>query len=140
MIGTGLLSALIALIALLVLWRSRLKGDPLGISLTGGWRQALLWSAIVLPLLPLVANSFGWIFTEMGRQPWLVFGQMKTAAGVSANSAGEVLASMIILTLLYGGLAVVEVGLLLKYARKGLDEEPPPGAPSDEGKPLELVY
>ncbi len=140
MIGIGLLSALIALIALLVLWRSRLKGDPLGISLTGGWRRALLWSAIVLPLLPLVANSFGWIFTEMGRQPWLVFGQMKTAAGVSANSAGEVLASMIILTLLYGGLAVVEVGLLLKYARKGLDEEPPPGAPSDEDKPLELVY
>ena len=140
MIGIGLLSALIALIALLVLWRSRLKGDPLGISLTGGWRPALLWSAVVLPLLPLVANSFGWIFTEMGRQPWLVFGQMKTAAGVSANSAGEVLASMIILTLLYGGLAVVEVGLLLKYARKGLDEEPPPGAPSDEDKPLELVY
>jgi cytochrome bd ubiquinol oxidase subunit I len=140
MIGIGMLAALVAIIALWVLWRSRRKGNPTGISLTGGKRRALLWSAIALPLLPLVANSFGWIFTEMGRQPWLVFGQMKTAAGVSANSAGEVLASMIILTLLYGGLAVIEVGLLLKYARKGLDEEPPPGAPSDEDKPLELVY
>ena len=34
----------------------------------------LLRAAIVLPLLPLAANSFGWIFTEMGRQPWVVFG------------------------------------------------------------------
>jgi cytochrome bd ubiquinol oxidase subunit I len=140
MIGIGMLAALVAIIALWVLWRSRRQGNPTGISLTGGKRRALLWSVIALPLLPLIANSFGWIFTEMGRQPWLVFGQMKTAAGVSANSAGEVLASMIILTLLYGGLAVIEVGLLLKYARKGLGEEPPPGAPSDEDKPLELVY
>jgi len=140
MIGIGLLSALIAIVALWLLWRSRRSGDPLHINLTGGWRRLLLWSVIALPLLPLVANSFGWIFTEMGRQPWLVFGQMKTAAGVSANSAGEVLASVIILTLLYGGLAVVEVGLLLKYARKGLDEEPPPSEPSGEDQPLELVY
>jgi cytochrome d ubiquinol oxidase subunit I len=140
MIGIGLLAALIAIVALWVLWRSRRAGDPLHINLTGGKRRALLWSVIALPLLPLVANSFGWIFTEMGRQPWLVFGQMKTAAGVSANSAGEVLASVIILTLLYGGLAVIEVGLLLKYAKAGLATEPPPGAPSDEDKPLELVY
>ncbi|MGA2825765.1 MAG: cytochrome ubiquinol oxidase subunit I [Streptosporangiaceae bacterium] len=140
MIGIGLLSALIAIVALWLLRRSRRAGDPLHINLTGGKRLLLLWSVIVLPLLPLIANSFGWIFTEMGRQPWLVFGQMKTAAGVSANSAGEVLASVIILTLLYGGLAVIEVGLLLKYAKAGLAEERPPGSPSDEDKPLELVY
>jgi cytochrome d ubiquinol oxidase subunit I len=140
MIGIGMLSALIAIVALWLLRRSRRAGDPLTINLTGGKRRLLLWSAIALPLLPLIANSFGWIFTEMGRQPWLVFGQMKTAAGVSANSAGEVLASVIILTLLYGGLAVIEVGLLLKYAKAGLAEERPPGSPSDEDKPLELVY
>ena len=140
MIGIGLLSALVALVALWLLWRSRRAGDPLHINLTGGTRRVLLWSVIALPLLPLVANSFGWIFTEMGRQPWIVFGQMRTAAGVSANSAGEVLASMIILTMLYGGLAVIEVGLLLKYARAGLPEERPPGQPSDEDRPLELIY
>ena len=140
MIGIGLLSALVALVALWLLWRSRRAGDPLHINLTRGKRRVLLWSVIALPLLPLVANSFGWIFTEMGRQPWIVFGQMKTAAGVSANSPGEVLASVIILTLLYGGLAVIEVGLLLKYARAGLPEERPPGQPSDEDKPLELIY
>ena len=47
--------------------------------------------AILLPLLPLAANSFGWIFTEMGRQPWVVFGLMTTANGVSPGvGAGEV--------------------------------------------------
>ena len=93
-----------------------------------------------MPFLPLAATSVGWIFTEMGRQPWLVFGQMKTSAGVSANSAGEVLASVIILTLLYGGLAIVEGGLMFKYARAGLDAEEPAGPASGEQEPLTLVY
>jgi cytochrome d ubiquinol oxidase subunit I len=141
MIGIGLLAALVALVALWAIRRRGALAHATGsVRLRGFPRRLLLWSVIALPLLPLAANSLGWIFTEMGRQPWLVFGQMKTAAGVSANSAGEVLASLIILTLLYGGLAVIEVGLMLKYARAGLADERPPDAPSDEDKPLELVY
>ena len=42
----------------------------------------LYWGGLALPFLPLFANSFGWIFTEMGRQPWAVFGLMTTARGV----------------------------------------------------------
>jgi cytochrome d ubiquinol oxidase subunit I len=126
MIGIGLLAALIALV---MLWSLRRGRTP-----RSRW---LLWGAIAVPLLPLAANSFGWIFTEMGRQPWLVFGQLKTSAGVSANSAGEVLASLIVLTLLYGGLAVVEAGLMLRAIKAGLPAEP---GPADTGKPLELVY
>ena len=42
--------------------------------------------AILLPFLPLAANSFGWIFTEMGRQPWVVFGLMTTPIGVSPST------------------------------------------------------
>ncbi len=92
----------------------------------------------------------------MGRQPWLVYGQMKTAAGVSANSAGEVLASLIIFTLLYGVLAVIEAGLMLKYIKGGLTSEPLPGegearpaadgaaaaraAGGGAGAPMQLVY
>jgi cytochrome d ubiquinol oxidase subunit I len=126
MIGVGLLAALIALI---VLWAMRRGRQP-----RSRW---LLWSVLALPLLPLIANSFGWIFTEMGRQPWIVFGQMKTAAGVSSGSAGTVLASLIVLTLLYGGLAVIEAGLLIKYARAGVQDEPqPPAGGSEEEKPL----
>ena len=86
-------------------------------------------AASPLPLLPLLGNSMGWIMTEMGRQPWLVYGQMKTAAGVSANSAGEVLASLIVFTLLYGVLAVIEGGLMLKSIKAGLTDEPLPSRP-----------
>ena len=55
--------------------------------------------AMALPFMPLFANSFGWIFTEMGRQPWAVFGLMTTDRAVSPGvSAGEVLTSLIVLT------------------------------------------
>ena len=120
MIGLGLLTALIALVVLWTLRKGRVPAASGSL-----WSRLLLWAMIAMPFLPLAAMSVGWIFTEMGRQPWLVFGQMKTSAGVSANSAGEVLASVIILTLLYGGLAIVEGGLMFKYARAGLDAEEP---------------
>ncbi len=98
---------------------------------------------VALPLLPLLANSFGWIFTETGRQPWLVFGLLTTAAGVSPhNSIGEVLTSMIIFTALYGILAVIEVRLMLKYIREGLpdvsDSEITTDADADA--PLSFAY
>jgi cytochrome d ubiquinol oxidase subunit I len=137
MIGIGLVTALIALTAL---WTLRKGRVPAASSKTLRSRL-LLWAVVVLPFLPLAANGVGWLFTEMARQPWLVFGQMKTSAGVSANSAGEVLTSVIVLTLLYGGLAVIEGGLMFKYARAGLAEEKTPGpSDSDEQAPLALVY
>jgi cytochrome bd ubiquinol oxidase subunit I len=141
MIGIGLLAALISLIALWTVRRGRVPTPIAAGTKARLWSRLLLWAVLVLPFLPLAANTFGWLFTEMARQPWLVFGQMKTSAGVSANSAGEVLASVIVLTLLYGGLAVVEGGLMYKYARAGLPEEktaPPAG--EGEETPLELVY
>ena len=141
MIGIGLLAALIALVALWTLRRGRVPAPVTGTARPGIWSRLLLWTVLALPFLPLAANGLGWIFTEMGRQPWLVFGQMKTSAGVSANSAGEVVASLIVLTLLYGGLAVVEGGLMYKYARAGLGEEKTPDlADSGEEAPLALVY
>jgi cytochrome bd ubiquinol oxidase subunit I len=126
MIGAGMLAALIALLAL---WYFRKGKRP-----TSRW---LLWGGIILPLLPLIGNSFGWIMTEVGRQPWLVYGQLKTADGVSANSAGEVLTSLIIYTLLYGTLAVIECGLMLKAIKAGLTDEP---EPSQETPEPALVY
>jgi cytochrome d ubiquinol oxidase subunit I len=103
------------------------------------------WAAIAVPLMPLAANSFGWIFTEMGRQPWVVFGVMTTANGVSPGvSAGEVATSLLAFTVVYAVLAIVEVGLIVKYVRAGADpfEEPPDvklgGDESD--KPLAFAY
>jgi cytochrome d ubiquinol oxidase subunit I len=99
--------------------------------------------SIALPLLPLFANSFGWIFTETGRQPWLVFGLLTTTAGVSPkNTEGEVLTSMIVFTALYGALAVVEIRLMLKYIREGLPDVVEPKLPSesDSDAPMSFAY
>jgi cytochrome d ubiquinol oxidase subunit I len=81
--------------------------------------------AVVLPLLPLAANSFAWIFTEMGRQPWIVYGQQLTSAAVSPNIGMlEVGVTVVGFTLLYGVLAVVEVGLLAKRIRAPFEAAP----------------
>jgi cytochrome bd ubiquinol oxidase subunit I len=129
MIGVGMLAALGALWAL---WATRRGRTPTG--------RALARTAPLLPLLPLLGNSFGWIFTEMGRQPWLVFGQLRTAAGVSPSvSAGEVLTSLIVFTVLYGALAVVEVHLLLRYARSALPDVAPPEEATPD-RPLAFAY
>ncbi|MFD4245631.1 cytochrome ubiquinol oxidase subunit I [Streptomyces sp. NPDC058525] len=72
---------------------------------------------------PLIASSWGWIFTEMGRQPWVVYGVLRTSDAVSPGvSQGEVLTSMIGFTALYAVLAVIEVKLLVKYVKLGPPE------------------
>jgi len=79
--------------------------------------------AVLVPalLLPYVGNSAGWIFTEIGRQPWIVFGLQKTADAVSPNvTAGEVLFSLVSFTLLYGALMVTDLYLLAKFGKAGL--------------------
>jgi cytochrome d ubiquinol oxidase subunit I len=132
MIGLGIAASIIALA---VLWTTRKGRLP-----TGKW---LLYAAVAAPLLPVFANSFGWIFTEVGRQPWIVFGLMTTANGVSPSvSMGEVITSMIVFTLLYGALAVVEIKLFLHYVRKGAEpfEQPQDPADRDEDAPLVFAY
>ncbi len=71
--------------------------------------------------LPYIANSTGWIFTEIGRQPWIVFGLQKTADAVSPTvGVAEVLFSLIAFTLVYALLMVADVVLLKKYAQAGV--------------------
>ncbi|MCL2552614.1 MAG: cytochrome ubiquinol oxidase subunit I [Actinomycetia bacterium] len=82
------------------------------------WRIALLTM-----VFPLLANSWGWIFTETGRQPWVVYGVLRTRDAVSPGvSAADMLTSVIVLTLLYAVLAVIEVRLLIKAVRTGPPE------------------
>ena len=132
MIGVGMLAALLAL---LTLWTTRGERVP-----RARWWH---WAVIAAPLLPILGNSFGWIFTEAGRQPWLVFGVMATKTGVSPSvSAGEVVTSMVVYTLLYGVLAVIEVKLFLTYLRAGAPpfEEPATPETTDEDAPLAFAY
>jgi cytochrome d ubiquinol oxidase subunit I len=130
MIGLGIVGALIAVA---VLWSTRRDLIPKN--------RLWFWLVLATPLLPLFANSFGWIFTEAGRQPWIVFGVMTTASGISPSvSAGEVWTSLITFTLLYGVLAVVEVKLLLRYIAIGAPEFEEPVAPADRDENAPLVF
>ncbi|RRD48586.1 cytochrome ubiquinol oxidase subunit I [Arachnia propionica] len=106
-------------------------------------KASKLWTTLMtaMPLMPLFAISFGWIFTEMGRQPWLVAGVLPTASGVSPTaSAAEVLFSLIVYTVLYGVLAVIEVKLFLHYTVKGLPDVKEPKVTSDPDAPMSFAY
>ncbi|SDT36017.1 cytochrome ubiquinol oxidase subunit I [Actinoplanes derwentensis] len=129
MIGFGVLAMVIAAAAL---WFTRGERRP-----ASRWLWIAAGSTVAMPLL---ANAFGWIFTEMGRQPWSVFGLFKTAdSGSPSVSTAEAATSLIVLTLVYGVLAVVEFALIIKYAKAGAPEIEPP-AEHDADKPLAFAY
>jgi cytochrome d ubiquinol oxidase subunit I len=109
MVGAGFLMALLALVGLYLVFRERFEQQRLYLT--------LLMPAIALPY---IANTTGWLLTEVGRQPWIVFGLQKTEDAVSpAVSAGMVLFSLATFTVLYGALMVADVYLLSKYAKSG---------------------
>ncbi|MEU4425378.1 cytochrome ubiquinol oxidase subunit I [Actinoplanes sp. NPDC024001] len=128
MMGFGGLAVLIAAAAL---WFTRGGRRP-----RGRW----LWiAAVSTAVMPLLGNSFGWIFTEMGRQPWTVFGLFTTEDSVSPSvSTGEAATGLIVLTVLYGVLAIIEFGLFIKYAKAGAPALPPDSEDAD--KPLAFAY
>ncbi len=116
MITLGFIALGIGAFTLFQLYRKKLPKESLFFSL----------SMFAVVLAPLFGNSAGWIFTEMGRQPWIVAGVLPTASAVSPGvGAGSVLATMILYTVVYGALAVVELGLMAKYVRAGLPAATP---------------
>lgn len=128
MIGFG---AIATLFALMTLWRMRKGGTPVG-------KKWFLPAMLTMPFLPILANSFGWIFTESARQPWVVFGLMKTADGVSPSvSAGSVLFTMITFTILYGVLAVIEFKLMIRAIQVGPEKV---SAKADSDRTLTMAY
>lgn len=107
--------AVAAAFGALALWATRRGRKPVS--------RWFVRAALLAVLFPLLGNTFGWIFTEMGRQPWAVYGLQLTANGVSlATSATEVLVSLVVLTVLYGVLAVIEVKLIMRTAKTGPPE------------------
>ena len=74
--------------------------------------------------LPYIAGQLGWVVAEVGRQPWIVYGVLKTSQAVSQSiSTIQVYASILGFTLLYGGLGAVDIYLLTKFAKKGPDDD-----------------
>lgn len=116
MVGLGFLMMFLALFAIYLIIRNR----PL--------RQSRLM--VYFPFfiaLPYLSNTSGWILTEVGRQPWVVYGLLKTADAYSPTvTSGMVLTSLIVFILVYGALMVADIYLLVKYAKAG---------PASVGKP-----
>lgn len=110
MVGAGFLMLFIIIYALIYVLKNKFTFKP-------WFLKAALWGLA----LPLIANSTGWIFTEVARQPWAVFGLIKVEDSVSNTvSSGEVLLSLIAFTLLYAVLIIFDVYLLKKYAVAGI--------------------
>lgn len=106
MVGAGFAMLALAAIALYLLMRNQLTKWP-----------RFLWLLIPGIGLPYLANATGWIFTEIGRQPWIVFGLLRTDQAVSPTvDAVSVLISLIGFSLVYLVLIVATVYLMLKYA------------------------
>jgi cytochrome d ubiquinol oxidase subunit I len=119
MVGAGVLMIGLAAWALILALRKRF---------TPGIFLRWLPLAIALPYL---ANSAGWLLTELGRQPWIVVGLMKTEQGVSvAVSSTEVALSFVTYTLVYAALIVANVYLLAKYAKADTAEPVAAAEPS----------
>ena len=74
--------------------------------------------------LPYIANTTGWLLTEIGRQPWIVNGLLKTEDAVSpAVTEGMLVFSLLVFVLVYGGLMVADIYLLAQYARRSPSEQ-----------------
>ncbi|MBN2685335.1 MAG: cytochrome ubiquinol oxidase subunit I [Pontiellaceae bacterium] len=116
MLGLGLWFAFLALVGLFLLWKKKLEQTRL-----------YLWAAALTVPLPFVANEVGWMAAEIGRQPFVVypvesmgFEGLRTAAAHSAHvSAGEILASIIMFSLIYSLLFCIWIYLLRKQFQKG---------------------
>jgi len=113
MVGLGTFFILAAVMAVFLSCKGSLEANPLFLKI------------LVLSIpLPYIANQLGWIVAEVGRQPWIVYGIMKTSDGVSKSiDLGQVVVSLLGFTLLYGALGVIDIYLLAKFARKGPDDD-----------------
>ncbi len=113
MVGLGTYFILASALAVLLSFKKNLEN----------YRFFLTVLLFSIPL-PYIANQLGWIVAEVGRQPWIVYGVLKTSAGVSKNiSAMQVAVSLAGFTILYGALGTIDIYLLCKYARKGPDND-----------------
>jgi cytochrome d ubiquinol oxidase subunit I len=132
MVGLGGWFVLLPAVALLQRWRGRLEGD-----------RRLLWAIVLTVPGPYLANQAGWVAAEVGRQPWVVYGLLRTRDAVSRSvTADQVLGSIIVFTILY--LALFAIWLIVLNDKIQHGPEAPAaaaaeGAPPDEPPPSSLL-
>lgn len=87
------------------------------------YRAFLIIMVCAIPV-PYLAEQLGWLVAELGRQPWIVYGMLKTSDAVSKSiTSTQVMLSLIGFTVLYGMLGAIDIFLLVKYAKKGPDKD-----------------
>ena len=106
MVGLGMLFVLLTVWGLLI--RKKLMENP----------KYLRFMMLAIPL-PYIANEAGWMVAEVGRQPWIVWGLMRTSDAVSPVDPTQVAVSLIAFVLFYGLLGVVAFWLMARFAKKG---------------------
>lgn len=107
MVAAGMAMILLGLVACFMLFKKKL--------LSKKW---ILWILTLSMALPYLANAAGWILTEMTRSPWIVHGLLTIENGISPTvSLGYVWTSLIVFAALYTILAIVDISLLVKYAK-----------------------
>lgn len=132
MMGAGALAMAVAAVHLWSSYAFRVRFLPAFLQPGRGTPAVLRRFVWIAPLLPAAANTFGWIFTETARQPWLAFGISTVADGVSPGlTSAEVVASLAGFTLVYGLLAAVWWRLVRHLSRKPLAPIDTPAGTSD---------
>ncbi len=128
MVGLGTFFILIMALSVLLLWRKRLFDF-----------RPMLWVLMLALPFPFIANTSGWFTAELGRQPWLAFGVLRTGTGGSpALDGGTVVFTLIGMCGMYMVLGLLYLVLVLREAAHGPEaSEDPLGAPpaSGPGKP-----
>ena len=114
MAGLGSLFIGVAGLAAFLLWRGKLYES-----------RGTLWLLMLMFPLPFVANTAGWFTAELGRQPWLVYGVLRTADSVSPVPSGSLLFSILLFVLVYGIVFGAGIYYIAKLVQRGPGETPP---------------
>jgi cytochrome d ubiquinol oxidase subunit I len=116
MVGSGFLLLFISLLSLYLVFKKKLDDVP----------RFFRFLPIVI-FLPYAANAAGWLMTEVGRQPWIVYGLQLTQDAISSNlPASTILFTLIAFTIVYGILMAVDIYLLNKFAIRDVDGQDKP--------------
>jgi len=122
----GSLVLLLALFGGFLLWRRKLERSRLFLFLA-------IWAVVT----PFLMNTAGWLLTENGRQPWIVQGLLQTSQGASPSvSTTDIVLSLSAFYGIYLVLGIVAAFLMLRYGRRGLEEEHEESVDSETRPPV----
>jgi cytochrome d ubiquinol oxidase subunit I len=130
MVGMGILGFLVGLLGVLLMRRGRIDRWPI-----------FWWISVVALPIPYIGVSMGWIYTEMGRQPWTVFGLFKTVESITPSTGVvSIVVSLTGFMLLYALIGAAGLFLLWRAIRSGPPTEEQLTAEPEGDDELDIAY